>query len=316
MFRQIFWINLGLLVIVFLLGLNVNRVWSPIIKEEWKNSLYVSAKTMPKGELIFEEEQEVKPALYTYDVIADKNVFRPQRTKWLPPLPKENEKKISKKPRQRNQRAMKGPVLYGIMIIKGQKKAILKGWIRGEPKKRFRKIRVRKGEYREVPLPSRPGKIEADKIRTYQIGDEICESIVVDILPDRIILSKNGEESEILLREPSRLAAKNAPVPDQKSDRPKIPQRNQRGQKPTSSASGKAQKNLRPPAYPLPPGYPGYQFPQAQRRQPGVGYPAFPPPRGGVSNVKGRPPFQQPGYVLPPGYQGKDPQGRSRKTLF
>ena len=86
MFRQIFWINLGLFIIVFLLGVNVYRVWHQIIKEEWQDPLYVSAEIMPEDVTTFENEQEEKPYLYTYDVIADKNLFRPQRTKWLPKM--------------------------------------------------------------------------------------------------------------------------------------------------------------------------------------------------------------------------------------
>ena len=138
MFRRIFWINLGLFFIVILIGLNVYKIWRSVIKKEWKEPLFVSAGTMPYNEAPFGEEQDSKPALYTYDVIADKNLFRPERTEWLPPVPedKESKKKEKSKPSQGRQPAMKEPVLYGIMITRDKKSALMKGSKREKPKER------------------------------------------------------------------------------------------------------------------------------------------------------------------------------------
>lgn len=291
MFRRIFWINLGLAAIVFLLALNVYKIWRSVIKKEWKEPAIVSAGSISENEATFGDEQSYKPALYTYDVIADKNLFRPQRTEWLPDLPEKEESEKEKKPlpTQRNQAAMKEPVLYGIMIRRDSKSALMKGSIREEAKERFREVRLGSGQVRKVPLPSRPGRIVPDKVRTYHVGDEINDSLVVDILQDRVILSKNGEEYELLLREPSRLAAKNAPGPDKESIN-----KNLQGLQTVPPQPGQFPNFPRLPAYP-PPGFPVYPPPQGQRQAgaPGFGYPVIPPQGGRIPKAPPRPPFQQ-----------------------
>ncbi len=265
MFRRIFWINLGLFAIVFLLGLNVYKTWFSVIKGEWKEPVFVSAENIPENEAMFGEEKASKSALYTYDVIADKNLFRPERTEWLPPPPDEEEskKKEKSKSTKSNQKALKEPILYGIMIRRDKKSALMKGSIREKAKERFREVRLGNGQVRKVPLPSRPGRVVPDKVRTYHVGDEINESIVVDILQDRVILSKNDEEYEILLREPSRLAAKNAPGPDQES-----PDKRQMGLQ-TFPFPGQFPNFPQPPGYPVPPGFPAYQPPPQQGQRQG-----------------------------------------------
>lgn len=311
MFRRIFWINLGLFAIVFLLGLNVYKTWFSVIKKEWKEPIFVSAENIPENEVIFGEKKASKPALYTYDVIADKNLFRPERTEWLPPPPDEEEskKKEKSKPSKRNQQALKEPILYGIMIRRDKKSALMKGSIREKAKERFREVRLGNGQVRKVPLPSRPGRVVPDKVRTYQVGDEINESIVVDILQDRVILSKNDEEYEILLREPSRLAAKNTPGPDQESIN-----KNQTGLQTFPFQPGQLPNFPRPSGYPPPPGFFPYQMPQEQgqgqrqgqrqARPPGFGYSPIPPPGGGGMMIP--PPGQNPGQRNVPSTGSRD----------
>ena len=263
MFRRIFWINLGLFAIVFLLGVNVYKTWFSVFKKEWKEPVFVSAENISEDEVMFGEDKALKPALYTYDVIADKNLFRPQRTEWLPPAPDEDEseKKEKSESSKGNQKALGEPVLYGVMIRRDKKSALMKGSIREKPKERFREVRLGNGQVRKVPLPSRPGRIVPDKVRTYHVGDEINESIVVDILQDRVILSKNDEEYEILLREPSRLAAKNTPGPDEES-----PDKRQMGLQTFPYQPGQLPPPGYPPGYPVPPNFPAYRLPQEQEQ--------------------------------------------------
>jgi len=298
LFRRIFWINLGLFAIVLLLGMNVYKTWFSVIKKEWKAPVFVSAENISENEVMFGEEEASKPALYTYDVIADKNLFRPERTEWIPPAPDEEEskKKEKSKSTKRNQKALKEPILYGIMIRREKKSALMKGSIREEAKERFREVRLGNGQVRKVPLPSRPGRVVPDKVRTYHVGDEINESIVVDILQDRVVLSKNDEEYEILLREPSRLAAKNTPGPDQKSTN-----KNQTGLQtfpfqPNQFQTGQLPNFPQPPGYPPPPGFFPYQAPQQQRQgQRQAGQPRFNYPPGSIPGAAVQKfPYQQP----------------------
>ena len=152
-----------------------------------------------------------------------------------------------------------------------------------------------------------------DKVRTYHVGDEINESIVVDILQDRVILSKNDEEYEILLREPSRLAAKNTPGPDQES-----PDKRQMGLQ-TFPFPGQF-PNYPQPGYPVPPGFPAYQPPPQQgqrqylpRSMPGGGGMLVPQQRGFPQNPvlqqRGLP--QNPGPRVPPPGSQNQTQGSS-----
>jgi len=339
LFRRIFWINLGLFAIVFLLGLNVYKTWFSVIKKEWKDPVFVSAENISENGAMFGDEKASRPALYTYDVIADKNLFRSERTEWLPPAPdkEESKKKEKSKSIKSNQKALKEPILYGVMIKRDKKSALMKGSIREKAKERFREVRLGNGQVRKVPLPSRPGRVVPDKVRTYHVGDEINESMVVDILQDRVILSKNDEEYEILLREPSRLAAKNTPGPDLES-----PDKRQMGLQtfPFAGQFPGQFPNFPQSGYPVPSGFPAYQPPpqqgqrQGQRQagqsrfnylpgtMPGGGGMLVPPPRGLPPNprssvpppnpqnpTKGSSPY--PSYAGPkyynPNWQGRNP---------
>jgi hypothetical protein len=301
--KRMFWINLGLFIIVSLLSFNVYRVWLPIVKGRWKVSLPVSKRNVSAKETIPKEEEVDKPALYTYDLIADKDLFRPERTEWVPPPPpteattEQPKMQIPQYPEERNKPGMKKPTLYGIMITKDKKSAIMKGSIREDPQKRSRKVRLGNGEVRDVPLPPGPGKITDDKAKTYHIGDEISESQIVDILPDRVVLSKNGEEYELLLRESK--ATRNAQGPGQEA-----------GLTPPNVQGDQREQNFPPggpavpPNFPPPPGYPGFQPPPGYPAfQPPPGFPAFqPPPQGQPGQPGFYPPMRQPGQPgFPPG---------------
>ncbi|MEW5803534.1 MAG: hypothetical protein AB1847_15685 [bacterium] len=325
MFKRIFWINLGLFVIVSLLSFNAYQIWLPIVNGTWKGSLPVSKRNISAKEVIPQDEDDSKPALYTYDVIADKDLFRPERTEWLPPPPPTDatdqpRMEIPQYPAERNQPGMKKPTLYGIVIIRDKKSAIMKGSIREEPQKRSRKVRLGNGEVRDVPLPPIPGRVTDDKTRVYRIGDEVSESQIVDILPDRVVLSKNGEEYELLLREPS--APANAQIPGQEPEPPQNVQGGPRVRNPQSEPQAPPRFTPPPgypvpnpppgyPAYQPPPGFPAFQPPQGQPGQPGFYPPLTPPGSPGVPpGAPYRFPIQRPIYAPPPGAFQAPPRGR------
>jgi len=321
LFKHVFWINLGLFIIVSLLSFNVYRVWLPIVKGGWEVSLPISKRNVSAKEAIPKEEETDKPALYTYDLIADKDLFRPERTEWLPPPPppetsEQPKMEIPQYPEERNRPGMKKPRLYGIMIIKDKKSAIMKGSVREEAQKRTRKVRLGNGEVRDVPLPPVPGRVADDKTKTYHIGDEISESQLVDILPDRVVLSKNGEEYELLLRESN--TAQNPQIPGQESVPPQNNQGDRRGRN-VPPEPGVPPNFTPPPGYPAfqpPPGYPAFQPPPGYPAfQPPPGFPAFQPPQGQPGQpgfplgAPGSPyqfPVQRPVYI-PPNFQGFAP---------
>lgn len=327
LFKRIFWINLGLLIIVLLLGINVYQLWRSILSQNWKGLTLVSAGNISEGsEPVSEPESPVIPGVYAYDVIADKDLFRPERTEWSPPPPEsvDSEKKepFPQAIPEMNQPLMKDPLLYGIMITGVKKSALMKGYVREDAKPKTRKVRLGNGEVREVPLPPQPGKVIEDKVKRYKIGDTVNESTIVDILPDKVILNRKGEEYEIFLRDNTRQAEKNQPMPGEEMS----------GQRFMDNAQGIGQEEFsgqesvpdqspgfqRPPAYVPPPGFPGFQPPPGGvPMQPGYGYPpGFPGP--GAVNIPNpaeggqfpQLPGQGPGgFVQRPGYPGVLPPG-------
>ena len=294
---------------------------------KWKVLLPVARRNTSAKEVIPKENDAEKPALYTYDLIADKDLFRPERTEWVAPPPppepppdQQPKVEIPQYPEERNRPGMKKPTLYGIIITKDKKSAIMKGSVREEPQKRTRKVRLGNGEVRDVPLPPGPGRITDDKTKTYHVGDEISESQIVDILPDRVVLSKNGEEYELLLRE-SKMG-QNAQNPGQESGPAQNNQEDQKGRDVPPEPPG-LPRNFPPPAgYPRfqpppgfhgfqpPPGFPGFQPPQGQPGQPG--FPPQVPQPGQAGFPPGGPypfPVQRPVYI-PPNFQGPGPGGQ------
>ena|GEM_PF-2688542 len=325
MFKRIFLVNFGLFIIVALLSFNVYRTWGPILRGEWKKSLPAVIRGATGKQAPPKEEEPIKPALYTYDVIADKDLFRPERTEFIPPPPppaaesaeQQPKMEIPQYPTERNQPGMKKPALYGIIIIKDKqnnikdKYAIMQGSVREESQKRSRKVRLGNGEVRDVPLPPIPGRIVDTKPKDYRVGEEISESKIVDILPDRVILSKNGEEYELLLWEKFRTSS---PKNDQSPGEELSGQRSIQGARkgpgslPEENVPGDVSpppdyqpppQGAYPPPYPPPQGFPGQQ-------PPGFGYPPIAPP--GQQGVPPGVPFpqfpgQRPIYTPPPGFQ-------------
>lgn len=216
MFRKIFWINLGLFIIVLLLTYNIYIVWSqviaqiksPPVKIEITKNVEVSIKTDKN------KTDYMPSSRMSYSPIVEKNLFRPEREEWQPPPPPEEEEVDLQQtsaypqfPGNPQEQEIKRPELYGVIIIGDSKKyAIMQGWTRGEPKERTRKIRLGNGQIREVPMPPIPGKLEKEKVDAYRIGDYISEAQIVEIMPEKVIMEEeDGMRYELLLREPSKL---------------------------------------------------------------------------------------------------------------
>lgn len=216
MFRKIFWINIGLFVIIVLLTYNLYRFWTKTIRDIKTPATHISLEESPKRVSAEELEAELvdfRPSSrMSYTPVAEKDLFRPEREEWQPPPPpEEDEPEIKPTPYPQfpgqKQPEVKDPTVHGIIIIGESKKiALMQGWSREEPQQRTRKIPIGNGQFREVPLPPVPGKVVMDKVKAYHIGDEISESRIVDILPETVVLEReSGERYEIILREQIKL---------------------------------------------------------------------------------------------------------------
>ena len=318
MFRKIFLINAGLLVIVLLLSYNLYKIWSKVAVDI--KSPPGPVQEMQRPDLSYSAE-DVGPdyapsSRMSYAPIIERDLFRPEREEWQPPPPPEEEETEVKQaapfpqyPGQPPQPEMKKPDLFGIIIIGESKRyAIMQGWGREEQQERTRKIRLADGQIREVPLPTLPGQLKQDKVTAYRIGDYISEAQLVDIQSDKVVLEKDdGERYEILLREPTKLDIwKLSSGEEETQGYPgMIP-----GQIPVPQFPGGQPIPMQPgmPVYPYMPAYP---VPQPGFVPPGVipqGRPVAPPspqapnlPQPTQRNFPSPPGFPAAGISIPPG---------------
>jgi hypothetical protein len=213
MFRKIFWINVGLFIIIILLAYNLHTIWSQVLTQIKTPPTKINfTRKVEASVRVDEDEPDYTPASrMSYSPIVEKDLFRPQREEWQPPPPPEEEevdlKQSPQYPGQVKEQKIRKPELYGIIIIGESKSyAIMQGWKRGEAKERTRKVRLGNGQIREVPLPPIPGKLEKKNVEAYRIGEYVSEAQVVEILPDKVIMEEeDGMRYELLLREPTKL---------------------------------------------------------------------------------------------------------------
>lgn len=285
MFRKIFWINVGLFIIIILLTYNIYIIWSQVLTQIKFPPLQIETTREVKSAIkINENDLDYMPSSrMSYSPIVEKNLFRPEREEWQPPPPPEEEEvdlqqssQYPQFPGNPQQQEIKKPELYGVIIIGDSRKyAIMQGWKRGEPKERTRKVRVGNGQIREVPLPPVPGKLEQENVDAYRVGDYVSEAQVVEIMPEKVIMEdEDGMRYELLLREPTKLEMWKHEVAEAKPGE--------------ASGTGSDQQGQIPPIpgrqpYPIPQGVPGYpRFVPAYPVLP----PGYVPP--GISPMQGR----------------------------
>jgi len=166
MFRKIFWINGGLLIIIFLLSYNLYNDWSEVITQLRSPCPLIEVQQPPaitteEGEA--QEPYSTPSSRMSYASIIDKNLFRPDRTEWHLPIDDGPDDVPPSSPYppyyglEITQPEIRRPNLFGIIIIGESKRyAIMQGWMREEQQNRTRKIRLPDGLMMEVPLPSMP----------------------------------------------------------------------------------------------------------------------------------------------------------------
>lgn len=216
MFRKIFWINAGLLTIIFLLSYNLYNDWSQVITQLRSPSPLIEIRQSPR--ITAEEVEGQKPhstpsSRMSYTSIIDKNLFRPDRTEWQPPFddgPDDVPPSLPYPPYsgpKTPQSEIRRPNLFGTIIIGESKRyAIMQGWMIEEQQMKTRTIRLPDGRIIEVPLPSMPAQMKQDKINAYRIGDHVSGARIIDICRNKVLLEKeNGERYELQLREPAEI---------------------------------------------------------------------------------------------------------------
>lgn len=183
----------------------------------------------------------VPPPKIEYNAIGQKNLFRPQRSEWTAPKPEakgEAAKLAQEAQAKPGETALDKIRLYGTAIYGNGKKIAILGLPPGQ-------------------APSTPGVIPSQKdlqggIRNMHPGDVVAGYRIAEILYDRIVLEKNGEASELLVRDPKKPKARPQPLPLQ--DQAKSAEAAKTLQNLLKSTPEKTEQKAPEPQKPLEPG--------------------------------------------------------------
>ncbi|MGA1871656.1 MAG: hypothetical protein ACMUJM_24270 [bacterium] len=235
-------INFFLMLLVIYLIVGLYKIVGPLLSQikfgqdqnAYTEQFLVRCKEIEVDEI---ELPDFTPASKSrYALIADKDLFRPEREEWFNSSYTGKGGKDFKEPQvfnysQQNLRRLPIPTLSGIVIIGNNKKYAFMQGHRREEVKTHTKINNKTGA-RETPRIAR-FQIQQDKLKSYHIGDKISEYQIIDILDDMVILEKNGMTKELLLREV-----------------PTVSELDERGQQPDGGARQFSQRSF-PPEFDL-----------------------------------------------------------------
>lgn len=180
--------DLGLLVLAGWLGLEVYGIW------RGPDRPVALAPSLSKpGAAVSEEPDSPPPPVPPaagYGVIAERNLFNPNRTETSPEPPKASPPATAQPPPPP---PPPRPRLYGVVLgADAQGRAYLE-----DPRTR--------------------------KVYGYTIGDTVAESRLERIEPDRVVMRRGDEVFEVLLRDPTKPKPPPAAVPAPGASRPGVP---------------------------------------------------------------------------------------------
>ncbi len=187
MFRKLFLINLSLFLAGVLAALWLAEVWQGPLGEE------VSANPIPPNRISRDEYSfEKMGAGSGYELMVDRDLFRPDRKRYIPPnpspTPSKDEATDKKKPNFQviGIMILSERVKYAIIAEKPVKKAKLK-----RPRRRSRPSRRRP---RRTPTPT-PTPSDLLKPGSYREGEEVRNGWYVAEIRHTLVVFSNGEES-------------------------------------------------------------------------------------------------------------------------
>ena len=203
------WIaNIVLAVLVVFFSVNAYKIWDedadagkeePIVKTEAQKA------AAGRGEKFV---KRLMPAESAYDIVADQNLFSPDREEYVPDEP---EPEAAPEPLVSKDRISGETItLYGIIISEDYKKALI-----NNPKRQS-------GESEQIWVA---------------IGDAVSNLKVADIQKESIILAEGKKKYEVLLYDKNKVKSRKAPIPSN----------SQTSETPTVITGGSAQKKTEAP---------------------------------------------------------------------
>ncbi len=189
MFRKLFVINLSLSVAAVLAALWLAEIWQGPLGTEAKANP-AAPKRISRDEYSFEKME----AGSGYELMVDRDLFRPDRKRYFPPEPSPTETpgdEASNKGRPNLDvigiMILSDRVKYAIIAEKPVKKAVPK-----RPKKLSRRRSRRRTKRTPTPAPTPSDLLKA---RSYREGEEVKDGWYVAEIRHTLVVFSNGEET-------------------------------------------------------------------------------------------------------------------------
>ncbi|MBN1592009.1 MAG: hypothetical protein JW941_02025 [Candidatus Coatesbacteria bacterium] len=188
MFRKLFLINLSLSVAAVLMALWLAEIWQGPLGQEAKADT-VTPRRISRDEYAVEKME----AGSGYELMVERDLFRPDRTRYIPPEPSPTKTPTD----DADSKEKPNLEVYGIMILSDRiKYAIVaeKAAQKVQPKRPARRSRRSRRTSRSTPTPT-PTPDELLDPRSYRVGEEVKDGWYVAEIRHTLVVFSNGQES-------------------------------------------------------------------------------------------------------------------------
>ena len=188
MFRKLFVINLSLSLAAVLTALWLAEIWQGPLGAEVQAEP-VPPKRIPHDEYSFEKME----AGSGYELMVDRDLFRPDRKRYFPPEPSPTETPGD----EANKKGKPNLEVIGIMILSDRVKyAIIteKPVKKAKPKRPRRRSRRSRRSKKKTPTPTATPS-DLLRARSYREGEEVKDGWYVAEIRHTLVVFSNGEES-------------------------------------------------------------------------------------------------------------------------
>ena len=217
MFSRIWLVHLILILCAAFFGIKAYGIWS----EEMRPPLQIrpgeTRKVPPKKKAVKGIPEKKLPPEAAYNVVVGKNLFAPQRTEIKPEAPKP-EAKAPQAPKEnpleekKLEASLKSIIVYGVVLADDYQGALVTDVKKTPPPVKGKPTRRRpSAKARAVKRPPTQGK-GAKGVKWVQIGDELGDFEVADIMKDRIILKRGAKSYDLLVYDKDKPKTRKAVV--------------------------------------------------------------------------------------------------------
>ena len=189
MFRKLFLINLSLFAAAVLSAMWLVDIWQSSLAAEIKTSP-AAPKRIARSEYTFDKIE----AGSGYELMVDRDLFRPDRKRYIPPEPKPKPKPLS----EAEKKIKPNFCVVGIMILSETNKYAIVGEkpakkiVPKKPAKRKRRSRRRPRKTKKAKTPPPENLLKA---KSYRWGEEIKDGWFISEIKPTIVVFSNGTDT-------------------------------------------------------------------------------------------------------------------------